>query len=133
MVNDPISDLLTRIRNAQRTGHKSVRVECSKMNERILTVLKDEGFITYFEKKAGREGEREKLEVGLKYYNTGEPVIRMARRVSTPGRRVYAKVDSLPQVDAGLGISIISTSAGVMSDRSARRAKVGGEVLALIG
>lgn len=133
MVTDPIADLLTRIRNAQRAGHKSVRVEASKMNDRVLRVLKDEGFIAYFETKPGRKQNVNEVEVGLKYFKSGEPLIKLAERVSKPGRRVYAKVKGLPKVDSGLGISIVSTPEGVMSDRKARIRAIGGEVLALIG
>jgi len=133
MVTDPIADLLTRIRNGQRAGHKSARVEASTLNERILKVLKEEGFIAYYERKPGRNSKFEQFDVGLKYFSTGQPLITRAERVSKPGRRVYAKVRSLPKVDSGLGISIVSTPEGVMSDRKARKLSIGGEVLALIG
>ena len=133
MVNDSIADLLTRIRNAQRARHKSVRVKHSKMNEQLLKVLKDEGFISYYEIKHSRGAGFDEVDVGLKYFVTGEPLIGRAERFSKPGRRVYAKLDALPKIDSGLGIAIVSTSQGVMSDRSAKRLKIGGEVLALIG
>jgi len=132
MINDPVADLLTRIRNSQRAGHKSVRIRKSKMAERILSVLKDEGFVGYFDLKKDAQNKFEEFEVGLKYYGSGDPCIRSIKRVSTPGQRRYAAVDYLPRVDCGLGISIVSTSEGVMSDREARRRKVGGELLAKV-
>jgi len=133
MLTDPIADILTRIRNAQRAGHKSVLVRCSKMNVCILQVLKSEGFISYFEKKESPVKGKFDIEIGLKYFKNGEPLITMIRRVSKPGCRVYSSVADLPSVDAGLGLAIISTSNGVMSDRLARQKNVGGEVIALIG
>jgi small subunit ribosomal protein S8 len=133
MITDPIADALTRIRNAQRAGHKSVSVRCSKMNLRLLQVLQSEGFISYFEKKDGEVAGQFNIEVGLKYFPTGEPLISKIKRVSRPGRRVYAGVGDLPKVDAGLGLTIVSTSEGVVSDRVARQRKIGGEVLALVG
>ena len=133
MVTDPIADALTRIRNAQRAAHKSVRVRYSKMNQCLLQVLKDEGFISYFEKKDAAVAGHYDIEVGLKYFSTGEPFIVKLDRVSKPGCRVYSSVTDLPRVDAGLGMAIISTSEGVLSDRIARQRKIGGEVLALVG
>jgi small subunit ribosomal protein S8 len=133
MVTDPIADLLTRIRNAQRAGHKSANVPASKMVERVLNILKSEGFIESFELKQDEETTFKHYNIWLKYYESGDPVIGMARRISKSGRRVYAGSDKLPRVSGGLGISIISTSQGVMSDREARKKKVGGEVIALIG
>ena len=133
MVTDSIADLLTRIRNAQRAGHKVVKVSSSKMATRILDVLKDEGFIGSY-KIAKKDGERfESIDVHLKYYSSGAPVIGSAKRVSTSGKRIYTGSDKLPKIHSGLGISIVSTSQGVMSDREARKRKIGGEVLALIG
>lgn len=134
MVNDFLSDVLTRLRNAQRAGHKTVSLRRSKMAERVLEVLKREGFIDTFERKKKEEGvPGEKLEVYLKYFSSGDPAMGMIRRVSRPGRRVYTPSKDIPRMFAGLGISIISTSQGVMSDREARRRKLGGEVLALVG
>lgn len=134
MSNDLVADLLTRIRNSQRAGHRSVRVRTSKLVESILSVLKTEGFIESFDKKVALENENHtEFDVYLKYYETGEPVIGIANRVSKSGRRMYAGADDLPKVRSGLGISILSTSSGVMSDREARKKKVGGEVLAVIG
>ena len=97
-----------------------------------MGVLKGEGYLSYCERKLDPSGKFPVLELGLKYYSNGEPVIGQLKRVSRPGRRVYAGVDELPKVARGLGTSVISTSQGVMSDREARRRKVGGEVLALV-
>jgi small subunit ribosomal protein S8 len=132
MVTDLLADTLTRIRNAQRIGHKSVRVESSKVGAQVLAVLKEEGFITYCDRKLDHEGKWPMLEVGLKYYSSGEPMIGQLKRVSRSGRRVYAGVEQLPLVARGLGISIVSTSQGILSDREARKRKIGGEVLALV-
>ena len=132
MVTDPVADLLTRIRNAQRAKHYSVKILLSKMAERILAVLKEEGFIEDFARKTEEGSKSEQLEVVLKYYSDGEPMIQQARRMSTPGRRIYAKQNEIHQVHHGLGISIISTSEGVISDRTARKNKIGGEILASV-
>ena len=129
MINDQVSDLLTRIRNAQRAGHKSVFVVASKMNKSVLEVLKREGLIDGYE--AGENART--LNVFLKYYSTGKPVIASARRFSKPGCRQYRRVDDIPRVSSGLGIAIISTSQGVVSDREARQLKIGGEILAMLG
>ena len=133
MVTDTIADVLTRIRNAQRRGHRGVRVPSSKMAGRLLEVLKSEGFILGFEGRRDKADRFDEIEVTLKYYQSGEPGIRLLRRVSTPGRRVYSKSAKVPRVNSGLGISILSTPQGVMSDRRARKLGVGGEVLALVG
>jgi small subunit ribosomal protein S8 len=133
MLTDSIADLLTRIRNAQSAGHKMVSVSSSKMATRILDVLKDEGFIASY-KVAKKEGAKfEMIDVHLKYFSSGAPVIGSAKRVSTSGKRVYSASEDLPKIHSGLGISIVSTSQGVMSDREARKRKIGGEVLAQIG
>lgn len=132
MVTDPVADLLTRIRNAQRAKHYTVRISASSMAERILAVLSEEGFIESFEKKKDSDEKYEEFEVALKYHSDGEPMISQAKRVSSPGRRIYAKSAEIQQVHHGLGISIISTSQGVVSDRVARQKKIGGEVLANI-
>lgn len=133
MVTDSIADLLTRIRNAQRAGHKLVNVSSSKMATRVLEVLKDEGFIASY-KSAKKEGAKfETIDVHLKYFSSGAPVIGSAKRISTSGKRVYTAAEDLPRIHSGLGISIVSTSQGVMSDREARKRKIGGEVLAQIG
>lgn len=144
MITDPVADLITRIRNAQRASHKVVRVRASKMARSVLEVLKQEGWIdTYETRAAAQAGKKIKGKKGisfgaefnvyLKYYSTGMPAISMARRVSTPGCRVYVPSEKVPRVSSGLGTSIISTSQGVMSDREARKRKVGGEVLICIG
>jgi len=129
-VNDPLGDMLTRIRNAQMRGKSTVRTPASKLRAWVLDVLKDEGYIRGYEKATGTNGLPE-LEVSLKYHE-GSPVIRELKRISTPGRRVYMSVKDLPQVRQGLGVSIVSTSKGVMSDASARSANVGGEVLCTV-
>ncbi|APX12507.1 30S ribosomal protein S8 [Tateyamaria omphalii] len=129
-MNDPIGDMLTRIRNSQMRGKSVVETPASKLRERVLEVLADEGYIRGFEKTTGENG-HPAIEISLKYYE-GEPVIRELKRVSKPGRRVYMGVNDIPQVRQGLGVSIVSTSKGVMSDANARQANVGGEVLCTI-
>lgn len=129
-MNDPIADMLTRIRNAQMRGKSTVSTPASKLRVRVLDVLADEGYIRGYEKSTGADGHPE-LEISLKYYE-GTPVIRELKRVSKPGRRVYMGVKDIPSVRQGLGVSIVSTSKGVMSDASARAANVGGEVLCTI-
>ena len=129
-VNDPIGDMLTRIRNSQMRGKSTVRTPASKLRAWVLDVLQDEGYIRGYEKVDGDRGLPE-LEIGLKYYE-GEPVIRELKRVSKPGRRVYMSVKDIPTVRQGLGVSIVSTSKGVMTDRAARAAGVGGEVICTV-
>jgi len=126
-VTDPIGDLLARIRNAQQRGKSKVTTPASKLRERLLEVLQQEGYIRGFS-VAQHEGGKAEIEIELKYFD-GEPVIRKIQRVSKPGRRVYASVETMPVVYRGLGISIVSTSKGVMSDTEARAQNVGGEVL----
>ena len=128
MINDHISDMITRIRN----GHRSVLVTASKLNKSVLEVLKREGLIEAFE-PAQDENKRTALKVALKYYASGRPVIARAERVSKPGCRKYRRMSDLPKVSSGLGIAIVSTSKGVMTDNEARKSRVGGEVIALIG
>ena len=124
---DPIGDMLTRIRNAQlRTLHK-VKIPCSRFREKILMVLKDEGYITDF-KTLNEENNKNFLMVDLKYHN-GLPVIKEIKRVSKPGRRIYAKADSITKIKNGLGLAIVSTSKGIMSDNDARSQNVGGEII----
>ena len=132
MITDLLADTLTQLRNAQKAGHKSVKVRASKLAAEVMGVLKGEGYISYCDRKLDPAGKFPVLELGLKYYSNGEPVIGQLKRMSRPGRRIYAGVDKLPKVARGLGISVISTSLGVMSDREAHRRKVGGEVLALV-
>lgn len=127
MMNDPLGDMLTRIRNAQMRGKSTVRTPASKLRAWVLDVLKDEGYIRGYESVTSPDGHAE-LEISLKYAD-GQPVIRELKRISKPGRRVYSGVSEIPQVRNGLGISVVSTPKGVMSDASARAANVGGEVL----
>lgn len=126
-LSDPLGDMLTRIRNGQRARKTSVMSPASALRTGVLDVLVREGYIRAWEKIDVRKGIAE-LRVELKYHE-GEPVIREIARVSTPGRRVYSKIKDLPKVYNGLGISILSTPRGVMSDYEARQANVGGEVL----
>lgn len=126
MMTDPISDMLTRIRNAQLVGKVVVRIPVSRIKTAIAGVLKDEGYIEDFT-TVDNDGKPE-LELTLKYYQ-GRAVIEKIQRVSRPGRRVYAGAEDIPNVIGGLGISIISTSRGLMTDRAARKAGVGGEIL----
>ncbi len=128
--SDPISDLLTRIRNAQERGKAKVSSPASRLRERVLEVLQHEGFIRGFTTVQQGSGKAE-IEIELKYFD-GAPVIRELQRVSKPGRRVYASVKSLPTVFNGMGISILSTPKGVMSDADARTQNVGGEVLCTV-
>ena len=125
--SDPLGDMLTRIRNAQRSRHSTCVAPASKLRANVLDVLKREGFIRAFSAEELRPGVAQ-LRIELKY-NEGEPVIKEITRVSKPGRRVYSGIKELPRVYAGLGISILSTPRGVMSDVEARAANVGGEVL----
>lgn len=129
-VNDPIGDMLTRIRNAQERGKSKVAVPHSKLRENVLNVLQGEGFIRGFA-VVQQGNNKAEIEVELKYFD-GAPVIRELQRVSKPGRRVYASVATLPTVFNGLGISILSTPKGVMSDADARAQNVGGEVLCTV-
>ena len=126
-LNDPLGDLLTRIRNGQRVGKSTVVTPASKLRANVLEVLKREGFIRGYSRYEVRPG-IEEMRVELKYHE-GEPVIREISRVSTPGRRVYSKIGDLSKVYNGLGISILSTPRGVLSDAEASAANVGGEVL----
>lgn len=126
MMTDPIADLLTRIRNAHHAEKISLTLPGSKVKTAIAKVLQDEGYIEGFE--ASQDETKPVLTIKLKYYQ-GEPVIEQIQRVSKPGLRVYKAADELPKINGGLGIAIISTSKGIMTDRAARTAGVGGEVL----
>ena len=126
-MNDPIGDMLTRMRNSQLRGKSTVLTPDSKLRAWVLDVLLDEGYIRGYEKTTGTTG-HPMLEISLKYYD-GLPVIRDIKRVSKPGRRVYLGVKNIPQVRQGLGVSIVSTPKGIMSDSNARANNVGGEVL----
>ncbi len=128
-LNDPLGDMLTRIRNASMRGKSTVRTPASKIRKWVLDVLQSEGYIRGYEEVA-TDGHPE-IEIALKYFD-GQPVIRELRRVSTPGRRVYSGVREIPQVRQGLGVAIVSTPKGVMSDAQARTANVGGEVLCTV-
>ncbi|MFZ0097223.1 MAG: 30S ribosomal protein S8 [Gemmobacter sp.] len=129
-VNDPLGDMLTRIRNAQARGKSTVTTPASKLRAWVLDVLTSEGYIRGYERASTENGQGE-LVISLKYFE-GEPVIREVKRVSKPGRRVYMGVKEIPSVRNGLGVSIISTPKGVMSDAAARSANVGGEVLCTV-
>ena len=129
-MNDPLGDMLTRIRNAQMRGKTSVVTPASKLRAWVLDVLQSEGYIRGYEAGTDAAGHPE-IRIELKYYED-EPVIREIKRVSTPGRRVYKGVKEIPQVRQGLGVAIISTPRGVMSDAAARSANVGGEVLCTV-
>ena len=126
-MNDPIGDLITRIRNAQERHKQKVSSPGSKLRERVLDVLKTEGYIRGYS-TVDYENGRSEFEIELKYYD-GEPVIREIERISKPGRRVYVSLRDIPRVANGLGVSILSTPKGVMSDAEARDQNVGGEVL----
>lgn len=130
VMTDPIADMLTRIRNANQMHHETVDIPASKLKQDVLRVLKEEGFIVdyLFEEGSNPQGV---LKVTLKY-NDNERVIKGLKRISKPGLRVYARVDQLPKVLNGLGIAIISTSKGIMTDRDARIQQIGGEVLAYV-
>jgi small subunit ribosomal protein S8 len=128
-MSDPIADLLTRIRNAQMVAKPSVSVPASNLNVAIAQVLKDEGYIDGFEVK--KDGNKSELEISLKYY-AGRPVIERIERVSRPGLRVYKGATAIPQVQNGLGVAIVTTPKGVMTDRKARASGVGGEVLCYV-
>ena len=128
-MNDPISDMLTRIRNGQKARKVSVSMPASKAKEAVASVLKDEGYITDFSVEG--EGAEKQLNVELKYFE-GTPVIEKIQRTSRPGLRVYRGKEGLPKVLGGLGVAIVSTSAGVMSDRQAREKGIGGEVICIV-
>ena len=128
-MSDPIADMLTRIRNAQATEKVSVVIPASKVKQAIAQVLKDEGYIEDF---AVRKNDgKATIEIGLKYY-AGKPVIEKIERVSRPGLRIYKGRDDIPRVMNGLGVAIVSTSKGVMTDRRARETGIGGEVLCVV-
>jgi small subunit ribosomal protein S8 len=128
-MTDPIADMLTRIRNGQKARKVSVSMPSSTAKVAVARVLKDEGYITGYATEA--EGVKNELSIELKYFE-GTPVIETVQRVSKPGLRIYRGTEELPKVLGGLGIAIISTSAGVMSDRQARKQGIGGEVLCVV-
>lgn len=130
VVQDPIADLLTRIRNGQMAGHAQVLVPASKIKFEIAKILKAYGYIADTQRvEAGPQGQ---IEITLKYDRNNEAVIRNIKRVSKPSRRVYVSVDEIPQVLNGLGVAVLSTSKGVLGDREARAAHVGGELLCTV-
>lgn len=129
-ITDPIADLLTRIRNASAAKHDSVEIPASNMKKAICQILVDEGYVKSF--SVAEDGKQGMIKVILKYGEGKTPVIQGLRRVSKPGLRIYSNAEELPKVIKGLGVAIISTSKGVMTDRQARKENVGGEVLAFI-
>ena len=128
-MTDPIADFLTRIRNGQLAGKKVITSPSSKVKEAIAAVLKDEGYIGEF--GVSVDGQKKTMTINLKYFQ-GKPVIERIERISKPGLRVYKDRDSLPKVMNGLGVAIVSTSRGVMTDRKARAAGLGGEVICIV-
>jgi small subunit ribosomal protein S8 len=129
-LSDPIADMLTRIRNAIRVNKRKVDIRASKICEGIASVLKDEGYIEDFDRID--DGKQGIIKVALKYDEEGLPIITEIKRISKPGRREYCSVEGLPHILGGMGIAIVSTSKGVMSDRSCRQANVGGEILCTV-
>ena len=127
-MQDPIADLLTRIRNAQLAGHESVNIPFSKLKLQIVRVLKDEGYVDEF---LVSDEVKSQISVSLKYVE-GDPVIEQIKRISRPGLRIYKDSSTVPTVNSGLGISIVSTNKGVMTDRAARKQGIGGEVLCTV-
>ncbi|HAG07838.1 MAG TPA: 30S ribosomal protein S8 [Peptococcaceae bacterium] len=130
MMTDPVADLLTRIRNANMVYHETVDVPASKLKKAIVEILRDEGFIKNYE--VLQDGARQTLRIYLKYGSNKERVISGLKRISKPGLRVYAQKDEIPRVLGGLGIAILSTSKGVMTDKQARKLGIGGEVLCYV-
>lgn len=130
MNTDPIADMLTRIRNASLVSHPSVEMPSSKLKVALARLLKEEGFISGYEEKV--DGHFKSLSIELKYDEQNKPVITRLRRVSKPGLRSYCKAKNLPQVLGGLGVAVVSTSKGLLTDRKARKENLGGEVLAYI-
>jgi small subunit ribosomal protein S8 len=125
-LSDPIGDMIARIKNAQVRNHKKVQLPSSKFKVKIAEVLKSEGYIIDY--KVSKESNKTYLEISLKY-NSGNPVISSIQRVSKPGRRIFSRAESLPKINNGLGIAIISTPKGVMTDIDARKQKIGGEII----
>ncbi len=124
---DPITDLLNRLRNGMRAGHERVDIPASRVKESLVKVLAEEGYVSSYRRV--EEKGRPLLRVGLKYDADGEPIVNGLERVSRPGRRVYAPAKEIPEVLGGLGISIVSTSRGILTGRQAREARLGGEIL----
>ena len=132
MMTDPIADMLTRVRNANTAMHDEVRMPSSKQKVALADVLQREGYIVGFETAPSPKGVGEVLTIQMKYSSDRDRTISGLRRVSTPGLRVYRKADSVPRVLGGLGVAVLSTSQGLMTDREARKRKVGGEVLCYV-
>jgi small subunit ribosomal protein S8 len=132
MLTDPIADMLTRIRNANTAMHDEVRMPSSKQKVALAKVLESEGYITSFEVAQAIQGPGDVLTIQMKYSDSRDRTISGIRRVSTPGLRVYRKADSVPRVLGGLGVAVLSTSHGLMTDREARKRNVGGEVLCFV-
>lgn len=130
VMTDPIADMLTRIRNANQMKHETVEMPASKLKSEILSVLKAEGYILDYQ--LVNSGVQGTLKVTLKYLPNKERAVRGLKKISKPGLRVYAKADELPRVLNGLGIAIVSTSQGIMTDREARKQQVGGEIIAYV-
>ena len=130
MVSDPVGDMLTRVRNASRAEHEKVDIPSSKLKVRLAEILKEEGFVKNF--RLLEDGKQGVLRVYLKYGAANEKMISGMVRVSTPGRRVYVPHDKIPSVLGGMGVTVLSTSRGVLTGRAARKEKVGGEVLAYV-
>ena len=126
-LSDPIGDMIARLKNAQMRNHKKVMIPCSNFKIKIVDVLKNEGFIIDY-KVSEQDDNKNNIEIDLKY-NSGSPVINTIERVSKPGRRIFSRANSLPKINNGLGIAIISTPKGVMSDVDARKNKLGGEII----
>lgn len=132
MQTDPIADYLTRIRNATLVGHDFVEMPSSKLKVEITKLLLEEGYIRSYELQHDKRHNAERLRIMLKYNEAGYPVIRKLQRVSRPGLRKYFKANNLPRILAGAGVGVVSTSKGVMSDRAARRDKLGGELMCTV-
>jgi len=128
-MTDPIADMLTRIRNAQKVSLESVRMPSSKLKEAIAKVLQDEGYVGEFD--VDTQGSKRELRIKLKYFD-GKPVIERIEKISKPGLRIYRSKDELPKVMGGLGVAIVSTPSGVMTDRAARAQGIGGEVICIV-
>lgn len=131
-MTDPIADMLTRIRNANIAMHDEVSMPSSKLKVALAEVLQTEGYITSFESKENTNGPGSTLTINMKYSPERQRVINGLKRVSKPGLRVYTKTDQIPRVLGGLGVAVLSTSKGLLTDRAARRAKIGGEVLCYV-
>jgi len=125
-MSDPIGDMISRVKNAQMRGHKTVELPSSNFKVKISEILKSEGFISDY--KVNSESNKPILSINLKYHS-GNPVISVIERVSKPGRRIFSRAESLPKINNGLGIAIVSTAKGVMTDIDARKQKVGGEII----